>query len=178
MVVEAVKTRFDIALHKPTRTCKGIMNLQQRRVTAPFWPESVGVFREISLEYAFKNHSDNFLYQLVIPAGDAQGPLFLAVFLCNILAPGGGWLIAVGLQGRNNFPHALLAHVVHRASVRPGGHTAFVGVNILVRQPVELRVIQVSVKPLKLVGLVRRFFGQTFQYRNWISHDASRTILS
>ena len=46
MVVDVIKTAFDVPFHKPFRPCEGSFYLPQTGVTAAVWPEPVGMLRK------------------------------------------------------------------------------------------------------------------------------------
>ena len=95
MMVKTVETRFDVSLDKPHRSFEVDINVLERGVAALFGPKPVGVGGEIGFVDTFKNHTDNFLHQLVARGGNAQRPFFVAVFLGNVFPPCGVGLITV-----------------------------------------------------------------------------------
>ena len=81
MVVNIVKTAFDVALNEPFHPCKSLFDLQKCRVATPVRSESVGMGGESTLVNTFQYHSDNFLQQFVVERGNTQGTLFLRIAL-------------------------------------------------------------------------------------------------
>ena len=74
MVVEAVKTCFDVSLDKPYRPFEIDVDMLERGVAAPFGPKPVRVRGKIRFINALQNHADDFLYQFVACGGDTQRP--------------------------------------------------------------------------------------------------------
>lgn len=57
-------------------------------MTTAVGAEPVRPLGKIGLEYTFQYHSDDFLHKLVIPGGDSERMLFLAILFHNIFASG------------------------------------------------------------------------------------------
>jgi hypothetical protein len=89
MVVKAVETRLDIALHEPLCAGKRTLNLYQRGVAAFSGAEPMRYIRKNRFINAFQNHSDYFLHEFVIPGWNAKRPLFRRVILLGNIGAAG-----------------------------------------------------------------------------------------
>ena len=120
-------------------------------MAAPLWAESVGIIGEGWFIDAFQYHSDDFLHQLVIPGRDPKRTLFTAVFLRNICTPCRFRAVGAVFQRADDALYPRTAHPVQCFSIHTRRHAPLIGVDIPICQQVELRVVQVPVKPLELV---------------------------
>ena len=66
MVVDVIKTAFDVPFHKPFRPCEGSFYLTQTGVTAAVWPEPVGMFGKIGFIDSLQQYPYNLLHDLVV----------------------------------------------------------------------------------------------------------------
>ena len=123
MVVEIIKARLNVSLYNPYGTCEVFLYLRKCRVAAPLWPESVGVIAESRLIDSFENHSDHFLYQLIVGRCDSQRTEF-TVLLGNILPFCGLWLVRFIAQGFYNPVNSRQTHVIQRLPVNPLCHAS------------------------------------------------------
>lgn len=107
---------------------------------------------------AFQDHFDDFLHQLIVPGLDTERTLLIAVFLRNIDPLCRLWTVTVISQRRDDLIDFLVTHAINRRSIGSGGHTSVVGVYVFIREPIELRVVQISVQPFESVQFILGFF--------------------
>ena len=66
MMVNVVKTSFDITLNKPFDPRVVPLDILQSRMTAPLWAESMGSNVKGGFINAFQYHAHHLLHQLVV----------------------------------------------------------------------------------------------------------------
>ena len=154
MMIEAVKTCFDIALDKPHCTLKIYINVLEGCVAASFRSESMGVRGKGGFINAFKNHSDSFLHQFVLSGGDSQRTFLFAVFLFDVRPSRRVRLVAVVFERGNDFLYASGAHAVDGLSVNPCCHVPLPCADVIVGEVIEFGVIEVVVESLESVRFV------------------------
>ena len=93
-----------------------------------------------------------------IAAKFTDNKLLIAVFLRNIDPLCRLWTVTVISQRRDDLIDFLVTHAINRRSIGSGGHTSVVGVYVFIREPIELRVVQISVQPFESVQFILGFF--------------------
>ena len=131
-MVDIVKEAFNVSLHKPFAPCKAILNHSQGCVTAFIGSKAVGgVLKAVFID-GFQQHTDNFLYQLVVNGRDAQRTEFSILF-GNICPSGRLGLVRFVFQGCNKPVNSFKAHCVNGFPVCACGHVSLTGIDILIR---------------------------------------------
>lgn len=132
IMVDIVKEAFNVSLHKPFAPCKAILNHSQGCVTAFIGSKAVGgVLKAVFID-GFQQHTDNFLYQLVVNGRDAQRTEFSILF-GNICPSGRLGLVRFVFQGCNKPVNSFKAHCVNGFPVCACGHVSLTGIDILIR---------------------------------------------
>ena len=132
IMVDIVKESFNVSLHKPFAPCKAILNHSQGCVTAFIGSKAVGgVLKAVFID-GFQQHTDNFLYQLVVNGRDAQRTEFSILF-GNICPSGRLGLVRFVFQGCNKPVNSFKAHCVNGFPVCACGHVSLTGIDILIR---------------------------------------------
>ena len=181
-VVNVVKEPFDVSFHEPSHTGITVLDVFERCMATPIWPESVGRRQENRLIHCFQYHLQHFLHQLVCKRRNTQGAQFSIPF--GYVCPAHrGWRIGSIFQGLNDGHDFLLTEPVGGIVVYTFGGRAVVGIQMFVCEIVNIRSEHVPEKPSKLHLLV--CFGSltnVFQYgRCWfhgIIHSLSHARYS
>ena len=131
IMIDIVEEAFNISFHKPLAPGKAILNHSQSRVTASIRSEAMGgVFKTVFID-GFQQHTDNFLYQLVVNGRDTQRTEFSVLF-GNICPSGRLGLVGFVFQGSNEPVDSFKAHCIDGLSVCACGHVSLTGIDILI----------------------------------------------
>ena len=132
IVVNIVEESFNVTLNKPLASGKAILNHPQSCVTTSVRPKAMGGVLKAVLIDGFQQHTDNFLYQLVVNGRDAQRTEFSILF-GNICPSGRLGLVRFVFQGCNKPVNSFKAHCVNGFPVCACGHVSLTGIDILIR---------------------------------------------
>ena len=147
MMVNIVKTSFDITLNKPFDPRVVPLDILQSRMTAPLWAESMGSNMKGGFIDAFQYHAHHLLHQLVVKGRNTKRACF-AVCFWDIRSSGRFWLITEILQFLNEGFNSLHTHAIDCFPIASGCHVAGFCLDTLIRQQKKCRIVQVSIEPL------------------------------
>ena len=122
---------FNVTLNKPLASGKAILNHPQSCVTTSVRPKAMGGVLKAVLIDGFQQHTDNFLYQLVVNGRNTQRTEF-SILLRDICPSGRFGLVGFVFQGCNKPVDSFKAHCVDGFSVCACGHVSLTGINILI----------------------------------------------
>lgn len=131
IVVNIVEESFNVTLNKPLASGKAILNHPQSCVTTSVRPKAMGGVLKAVLIDGFQQHTDNFLYQLVVNGRNTQRTEF-SILLRDICPSGRFGLVGFVFQGCNKPVDSFKAHCVDGFSVCACGHVSLTGINILI----------------------------------------------
>ena len=150
MMVNVVKTSFDITLNKPFDPRVVPLDILQSRMTAPLWAESMGSNMKGGFINAFQYHAHHLLHQFVIKGRNTKWARFTGCFR-DIRSSGRFWLITETLQFLNEDFNSLHTHAIDCFPIASGCHVAWFCLDTLIRQQKKCRIVQVSIEPLIVV---------------------------
>ena len=130
-MVNIVEESFNVTLNKPLASGKAILNHPQSCVTTSVRPKAMGGVLKAVLIDGFQQHTDNFLYQLVVNGRNTQRTEF-SILLRDICPSGRFGLVGFVFQGCNKPVDSFKAHCVDGFSVCACGHVSLTGINILI----------------------------------------------
>ena len=150
MMVNVVKTSFDITLNKPFDPRVVPLDILQGRMTAPLWAESMGSNVKGRFINAFQYHAHHLLHQLVVEGRNTKRTCFSVCFW-DIRSSGRFWLITEILQFLNEDFNSLHTHAIDCFPIASGCHVAGFCLDTLIRQQIKCRIVQVPIEPLIVV---------------------------
>src|SRR5262245_29678118 len=160
-----VEAGFDVPLDDPRHTRPLGPELTQGCVSPPTGPEAMTTVPEgrpfRAVVDRFEGHVNDLLNDLVPRGRDAERS-HLAVRLGDVFPPRGLELETLVSQGRHDVVDNTHGESVERRPVGTGGHVTGRGFDLLVRDDVEVRLveepIQIRVDPVRVrVALPQRF---------------------
>ena len=152
-MIDIVEEAFNISLNEPFTSDEAVLNHSQSCVTTSVRPKAMGSVLKTVFIDGLQQHTDNFLYQLVVNGRDAQRTEFSILF--RDICPS-GWLGLVGFvfQGCNKPVDSFKAHCIDGFSVCACGHVSLTGIDILICLQEKFPVEQVAVQPvIDIAGL-------------------------
>src|SRR6266516_975387 len=147
-LLNVVEEAFDVSLYHPIGSFSCCLHLDQCGVTAFSGPEPVrGVFEHWLID-GLQQEPYHFLHEFISYCRDAQRPGFPILFR-NVYPAyrrrGVGFLFEFG----NQFVHPLQVEPVYCSLVRSLSHVALFGVDVTVRQQIEVWIEQISIQSVK-----------------------------
>ena len=156
MMIYVVEAALDVSLNKLFCPRKILLHIFESRVATPTHAETMRLVAEHGFVDALQYKPNNLLNQFVIKGRDSQWTHFPICF-GNIGPSCRVGLIAKIAHFFNKRIDSFYPHSVNGLSVCSGCHISWICLYSLISQQIELRIVQIAVKPLILVVLVTRF---------------------
>ena len=145
LVVQRPEAVGDVTLDKPRGPDPGIADLPQRGVASAAFPEPVGLVREPRLVIRLQEQAHHLADQLVGPRRQSQGTE-LPVLFRDIDAAGRGEPVPLVPHQLDDLVDLPLGHAVGGFLAGARRHRPLVGVDVAVRQQVQVLVEHLPVK--------------------------------